>query len=456
MTSAALRFLGAAGGVTGSCYHLEVDGAGLLVDCGVFQGERGADDLNRARFPFDPRDLVGVILTHGHLDHVGRTPLLAGRLDAPVVGHPATLDIASIILADSAKVAVHSGRDPLYGPDEVTEVTQRMRALAGYGVTRLGPFTVSLYDAGHILGSASVRVAWKTPDGERAILFSGDLGRWRTPLLRDPHTDWDPSRDSVDWVVTESTYGDKRHPSRDATRDRFRDIVQRAVDDGGKVLIPAFSIGRTQEILFELNALVEAGHLRGIPVFVDGPLGLSATRIYERHTDCYDPEAAQMLRRGDDPLEFDHLYSARDARASWRAVEHDGPAIVIAGSGMCQGGRIRRHLKAHLSDPRTDVLLVGYQGRGTLGRELQDGRDRVWIDGDEVEVRGRIDTLSGFSAHADTDELLRWFRAVPLHSGGGAFVTHGEDEAAGAYAARLVGELGVRATVPALGDRVEL
>jgi metallo-beta-lactamase family protein len=456
MGKAVLTFLGAAGGVTGSCYHLDVFGAGLLVDCGVFQGEREADARNRDRFPFDPKDLAGAVLTHGHLDHVGRLPLLAGALDAPVVGHGATLDIAKVILEDSAKVAIHASRDPLYGRDEVAEVVARARPV-GYGAPiTLGPYRLTFFDAGHILGSSSVRVAWHDGQRERAILFSGDLGRWDTPILRDPHTAWDQGRDHVDWVVTESTYGDRQHPDRDTTRTRFRDIVERAVGDGGKVLIPAFSIGRTQEILFELNALVEAGRLRNVPVVVDGPLGLSATRIYERHRECYDAESLAMLKRGDAPLEFDHLFSAAAPRDSARAVDIEGPAIIIAGSGMLQGGRIRRHLRAHLDDPRTDLLLVGYQGRGTLGRELQDGARSVWIDGEDVAVRARVTTLSGFSAHADADELLTWMKAVPIDRGGAAFVTHGEDDAALAHARRLHGQLGLAARVPALGDRVTL
>ena len=453
---AVLTFCGAAGGVTGSCYHLAVDGAALVIDCGVFQGERDADDRNRGRFPFEPAGVAAVVLTHGHLDHVGRLPRLGRGFTGPVLGHPATLDIARLILEDSAKVAIHADREPLYGPDEVAAVAAQMQAI-GYGRSQaIGPFTVSLHDAGHILGSASVRVAWRDGGVERAILFSGDLGRAGTPILRDPNLRWEPVRDGVDWIVTESTYGDRRHPDREESRRAFRDVVQRALDDGGKVLIPAFSIGRTQEILYELNAMVETGELRGIPVVVDGPLGLSATALYERYRDCWDAEALALLRRGDKPLDFDHLFEARGAKQSAQVAHIDGPAIVIAGSGMCQGGRIRRHLRDHLSDSRTDLLLVGYQAQGTLGRDLQDGRAEVWIDGAAVRVRARVTTISGFSAHADRDELLDWFAAAPLRRGGGAFITHGEDTAAAAYAAALRDRTGVAARVPALGDAVEL
>ncbi|MEZ4365141.1 MAG: MBL fold metallo-hydrolase [Kofleriaceae bacterium] len=455
---ARLTFLGAAGGVTGSCYLLEHGGVGLLIDCGLFQGDADADAKNRAPLAIDGRALAGCVLTHGHLDHVGRLPLLAGRgFAGEVIGHAATLDIARIILPDSTKIAGHADGPPLYGAAEVEAMAERMAPMAGYRRARaVGPFTVELFDAGHILGSASVRVSWTESAGERAILFSGDLGVVGAPILRDPFTAWDPARHAVDWVVTESTYGDRAHPPRDETRATLRDTVRRALDDGGKVLIPAFSIGRTQEVLYELNALVEAGELPGIPVFVDGPLGLSATKIYARHRDCYDAEATALLDRGDHPLEFDHLYGAEQVAASRKAVGYDGAAIIVAGSGMCQGGRIRHHLERHLPDPRTDVLLVGYQASGTLGAALQRGADEVWLRGQRVPVRARITTVRGMSAHADRDGLTAWLGAVPRRSGAQVFVTHGEPEAAAAHAARVRDRFGVGATVPALHQTVEL
>lgn len=455
---ARLTFLGAARGVTGSCYHLEVDGAGLLVDCGTFQGDRDAERRNREPLAIDVPGVLALVLTHGHLDHVGRTPMLArAGFAGKVLGHGATLDIARVILDDSAKLARRDPAGPAYGAEDVEAMASRMSALPGYRKpVQVGPFSITLYDAGHILGSSSVRVEWSSGGQPRAILFSGDLGVAGAPLLRDPNTAWDPARDSVDFVVTESTYGDRLHGPRSEVRDELQRVVERAVRDGGKVLIPAFSIGRTQEILYELNAMVEAGKLAGIPVVVDGPLGLSATRIYERHTDCYDDQAMQLLRRGDRPLEFDSLHSAGDARASRAAVELDGPAIIIAGSGMCQGGRIRHHLQRHLPDPRTDVLLVGYQAGRTLGRDLQEGRKQVYLDGEEVEVRARVTTISGLSAHADRDGLADWFSHLPRRPGAAAFVTHGEEPQSRAFARRLSDRFGVRAEVPAMGEVAKL
>lgn len=457
--AASLTFLGAARGVTGSCYHLEVDGVGLLVDCGTFQGDRDAERKNRQPLELDGGSLAALVLTHGHLDHVGRSPLLARTgFTGKVLGHAATLDIASIILEDSAKIARHDRHNPPpYTEDHVEEICAGMQRIPRYlQPVRVGPFTVTLFDAGHILGSSSVRVEWKEAAHSRAILFSGDLGVAGAPILADPFTAWDPVRDAVDFVVTESTYGDRLHGPRSQVREQLQRVIERALRDGGKVLIPAFSIGRTQEILYELNTMVEAGQLAGIPVIIDGPLGLSATRIYSRHTDCYDEDAMALLRRGDHPLEFDSLHHAGDPRASRMAVGMDGPAIVIAGSGMCQGGRIRHHLHRHLPDPRTDVLLVGYQAGRTLGRELQEGRDEVFLDGERVPVRARITTIHGLSAHADQGGLSDWFAHVPRRDAGAVFVTHGEEVQSRAYAERLEQQFGTRVEVPALDQRFEL
>jgi metallo-beta-lactamase family protein len=456
--AATLSFHGAAREVTGSCYHLRVGDAAIVIDCGTFQGDRDADAKNHAPFAFAAGEIAACVLTHGHLDHVGRSPLLVGAgFRGEVLGHAASLDIAGIILDDSARIANHADGDPLYGTDEVAALKERFRAIAAYRTPRtIGPFTIELFDAGHILGSSSVRVAWQDGGRERAILFSGDLGVAGAPILRDPHTAWDPARDAVDFVVTESTYGDRQHPPRPLVRDQLRRVVERALADGGKVLIPAFSIGRTQEILFELNSMIEAGELRGIPVIVDGPLGLAATAIYRRHHGLYDETTRALLDRGDQPLMFDRLIEARDAEASRRAVVARGAAIVIAGSGMCQGGRIRHYLRRYLPEPTTDLLLVGYQAGRTLGRALQRGANPVHIGRDEVPVRARITTITGLSAHADRDGLDDWFGQLPRRGDTRVFVTHGEPDAAESLAALLRDKHRVRAEVPARLQSVTL
>lgn len=438
-----LRFSGAARTVTGSAYHLTLDGHEILVDCGVFQGERDAADRN-ARAPVPtPAHLTAVVLTHGHLDHVGRLPLLTkDGFRGAIYGHPATLAITEIVLRDAAKIAQYDGNGN-YGIEDVEEVLRRFEPVP-YRAPRAITDSVRLtfFDAGHILGSSSVLL--ESSDG--TVLLSGDLGRRNTPILRDPNTSY-PEGVSVDAVVIESTYGDRDHPRGPTLLERLGETLRRALDDGGKVLIPAFSIGRTQELVFHLRALHAAGQLEGVPVIVDGPMGIDVTSLYLKHRDCYDDEARALVGAGTNPLSFGDLYSAKGRRQSEAAAGVDGPAIIIAGSGMCTGGRIVGHLQDFLPDSRTDVVFVGYQARGTIGRRLLEGATRVSLQGRDTPVRARITELSGFSAHADRSGLTAWLEKVPGDARR-VFVCHGEPDAADAFAGLARDKLGVAASVP--------
>lgn len=453
--SAKLTVCGAAGGVTGSCYHLALEGTAIVIDAGVFQGGREADELNLRPTPFDPRTVDAMVLTHGHLDHVGRVPLLVERgLAAPIHAHPATCDIATLIMEDTAKIGARS-ETPLYDRRAVDEARAHLRKHDYRQPFSIGPFRVELFDAGHILGSAHLRVSWRDGAAERAILFSGDIGACGTPIIRDPTLAW-PAEAAVDYVVTESTYGDRDHPDRGAARATFADAVARAVGDGGKVLIPAFAVGRTQEVLYDLHRLIDGGKVPAVPVVIDGPLSATATQLYARYRGLYDEDALAEVERGAPPLALDSLVVARDAGDARPITEADGPAVIIAGAGMCNGGRIRGHLARHLPDPRTDVLLVGYQAARTLGRALEDGAREVHLDGRTVPVRARVTRLSGYSAHADRDGLAAWFAAVPRRPGATAIVTHGEDEARASYAALLRDRFAVPVVVPALDQVIPL
>ncbi len=453
--STTLTFCGAAGGVTGSCYHLAKDGVAIVIDAGIFQGSHFADELTQRPTPFEPRDVTAMVLTHGHLDHTGRVPLLVDRgFAGPIHGHPASLEIGRLIMEDTAKIGARTDT-PLYDKRAVDATVPRFRAEGYRQPFTIGPFRIELFDAGHILGSCHVRVSWATAGGERAILFSGDIGVVGTPIIRDPFNAWAPEH-AVDTVVTESTYGNRDHPDRGATRELFRTVISRALADGGKVLIPAFAIGRTQEILYELHTLVQAGLLGKIPIVVDGPLSLSAIDVYRKNQGCYDEAALALVAAGDSPLDVDTFTAARDGKQSARVGEIQGPAIIIAGSGMCNGGRIRGHLAHYLPDPRTDVLLVGYQGTHTLGRSLEDGAHEVWLDGAQVPVRGRVTRLSGMSAHADQAGLAAWYDKVPRKPGALTIVTHGEDEARATYARLLTDRFGARTAVPALFETIAL
>ncbi len=427
-----VRLLGAVRAVTGAMTRIEMGGARLLVDCGVAQGHERID----WRFPDAARDVDAVLLTHGHLDHVGSLPaLVEGGWEGPILSTRATFAIARIVLRDGA---VLDGATP----EEADAFVARLDALhrpLEYDVREIAHdgVAVAFREAGHILGSASIELL--SPDSR--VIVSGDLGRPDTPILRTYNRAWEPGR-PVDLVVLETTYGDREHASDHAhIRGELARILDRAVERGGHVLVPSFAIGRAQVLLYHLNALVESGRLRNVPVVLDSPMGLEVTETYAHFRSLYDEAALDRLAHGDDPLDFEGLYAVTRARDSERLHDMKGPAIVIASSGMCTGGRIVGHLAELLPREETCVLFVGYQAAGTPGRAILDaarareergGVPTVLLDGEQVEVRAAVEMLSGLSAHADRGELRAWLDAIPevrrvaLH--------HGEVEAQEAFA----------------------
>jgi metallo-beta-lactamase family protein len=404
-----LRLLGAVDQVTGAMTRVEIGGAKLLVDCGVAQG----DEAERWSVPDAAHEVDAVLLTHAHNDHVGSVPALIERgFDGPILGTRATLDIARIVLDD----ALHLQHVPAGEARRILARFDQLRRVVPYDeLGRHVPGTdvrIAFREAGHILGSASVEI--RSPKSR--VIVSGDLGRPNAPILRDYHTAWEKGP-PVDAVVMESTYGEREHASsHDDIRGELERIVKRAMKNRGHILVPAFAIGRTQTLLWYLNDLVESGRIEGLPVAVDTRMGLAVTETYQERKSLYDAEASARLRRGDDPFDFEDLYAVRKGGQSVRLREMPGPMLVIAGSGMCTGGRIVGHLRELLPEPSTTVLFVGYQGAGTLGRRIQQaakGRGRVRVDGEEVQVNAEIETLSGLSAHADRRELARWLDAIP-------------------------------------------
>jgi metallo-beta-lactamase family protein len=418
-----VRLLGAVRQVTGAMTRVEMSGRRLLVDCGIAQGRE------TMAFPEAARDAHALVLTHGHHDHIGHVPtLLEGGFDRPIYATQATLEIARLSLEDAL------GMQRL--PDrEIARFLERFKHLS-----RAGPYgeridaeglSLTLHEAGHILGSASAEIA---SDASRVIV-SGDLGRQGSPILRDPNTEW-RAGPPVDVVVMESTYGsrDHAHSHHDIERD-LESVLKDAIARKAKVLVPAFAIGRTQVLLYFLNTLVEARRIPEVPVMIDTPMGLAVTKTYQSHRRLFDKEALDKLARGDDPLDFEDLFQVKRGAESRRLAETEGPMIIIAGSGMCTGGRILNHLREGLPSERTTVLFVGYQGEGTPGRRIQEAAKRggrVRVDGEEVVVRAKIATLKGLSAHADRNELRAWLghipgvRRVALH--------HGDVEAQEAFA----------------------
>lgn len=461
-----LTFCGAAGEVTGSCTHLATDRADVVIDLGMFQGGRLEEERNRVRPPVDFRRVEAVVLTHAHLDHCGRLPLLArwgyrGRIHAT----PATRDLCRIILADAAKLAERDaqrrtrrrrrrGMDdvaPLYGSEDVERILDRFEPLP-YGEGRqLAPGVgLEFHDAGHILGSAMAELTVEQDGRTSRIVMSGDLGKSGSPILRDPTV-----LERADLVVMESTYGDREHRSTEETLAEFADILESARTPRGKVLIPAFAVGRSQEILYRLAEFRRQGRFSGVPVFLDSPMAIKATELYCRHTELFDEQAAALLASGEAAIRFDDLRYSQTVEDSSAINDMGDGTVVIAGSGMMTGGRILHHLKHNLWRRDVHLVIPGFQAAGSLGRRLVDGADAIRVLGEEVVVRARVHTLGGFSAHAGQSGLLEWARGF-APSRPRFILNHGEDAPRRALARRIEDELGFAVECPELGETVRL
>jgi len=460
-----LQFFGGAGEVTGSCHILTVNGRRLLLDCGMIQGGPSPDERNRAEFPFDAAHVDAVILSHAHIDHCGRLPLLRKRgFRGPIFTNPACRDLMRILLADSAtmqerdaerdnrkrqKNGLRGGVEPLYTLEDALDLLQQVRAVRyGQPVEVLPGVELTFRDAGHILGSASVWLTLHEGDRVRRVTFSGDVGQYDTPILCDP----EPGP-AADVVLMESTYGDRLHRDRAATLEEFGSILRDAKRDGGNVLIPAFAVGRSQEILYELATHYAEWELDDWRVFLDSPMAIEATGVYWKHAELFDEEAQQWRARERAMPALPNLTLTRTADESMAINRLTHGAIVIAGSGMCTGGRIVHHLKHNLARPECDVVFSGFQAQGTLGRAIVERREYVRIHGSPVKVAARVHTLGGFSAHGDQHDLMRWYGAIPGRPP--VWLVHGEPAAAEALRDALRRD-GSRAEVAVPGVKLDL
>jgi metallo-beta-lactamase family protein len=464
-----IQFLGAVRTVTGSMHLLTVNGARILLDCGLFQGPRQESFERNRNLPFDARSIDTLILSHAHIDHSGNIPsLVKNGFQGNIFATPASRDLCSAMLRDAGHIQEQDARyvnkkrikkgllplEPLYTVEDATASLGYFISLGYERPLLVAPgVTLTFFDAGHILGSAIPVLDIEENGQKTRLAFSGDLGRRGMPILRDPQV-----VRGVDYLIIESTYGDRSHDPIETTREELRDVIIATYRRGGKVIIPAFSVGRTQELVYALHRLMKARDLPDLPIFVDSPLSVNVTEIFRLHPECYDQELNRFLAADNhrDPFGFRRLTYIRSVDKSKELNFLREPAIIISASGMCEAGRILHHLKNNIEDPRNTVLIVGWQAPHTLGRRLVERRPEVKIFGEEYALKAQVKTINGFSAHADRGELLDYVQQMGAEQLKLAFVVHGE-EASSLAAADAFRDLGVqRVVVPHLGEEFEL
>ena len=485
-----LAFLGAATSVTGSQFLLDTGGARVLIDCGMFQGSPNESLRNRIPFAFEPRDIDAVLLTHAHLDHCGRIPqLVSDGYAGPIFATAGTVELAGLVLMDAAKLQTEFAKrkrrdrrrgrngvpprqdveaeirsqgpvietvtdEPLYEEADVVAAMRLFREVSyGASVDVASGVVARFLDAGHILGSAIIEVR----AADRTVVFSGDLGRQHAPIIRDPTV-----VTSADYVLIESTYGGREHEPEAQALDVLAQTVTMVHDAGGVLIVPSFAVGRTQDVVWELDRLVEAGRIPRLPLYLDSPMASKATDIYRRHAEYFDDEMKALLARKDDPLDYPGATVTNSPEASRAIASAPRPYMIVASNGMLTGGRVLSHLRDHIDDPNATILFVGYQGQGTLGAHLQAGVKRVVIDGTQRDVRCQIRSLDGFSAHADEPELLAWIGGFASGKRAGdagfpkqVFVIHGDPDAEHALEPKIRA-LGFTTKIPAWQERVRL
>jgi len=461
-----IKFFGAAKIVTGSNYLLKTKKYNILVDCGMFQGNKEIERLNYENFPYDPREIDFLFLTHAHIDHSGRIPKLVkegfrGRI---ITTNP-TYDLCKIMLIDSAKIQEadvewenrkrqRAGKDPIEPLYTIEDAEYCLRYFEPYfygqRIKINDSIQIRFRDAGHILGSSILEMWIKEDNEEIKIVFSGDLGMPDRPIIRNPEY-----IDEADYLIIESTYGDTVHESYEESTEKLIDIINKTVLRGGTVIIPSFAVGRTQELIYQLNKYYEYNprieeHMK-VPIYVDSPMAVDATEAFKRNSSSFDDEARELILRGDNPFEFENLRYVKSQEESMALNKYKFPKVIISSSGMATAGRIRHHLKHNLWDEKNSLVFVGYQAEGTLGRILLDGKKQVKILGEEINVKAEIYDLKGFSGHADQPMLLKWigrFRKKPKK----IFLVHGEEEPATALSEQINRLFGIEAIIPSLGD----
>ena len=447
-----LSFYGAAGQVTGSCYLLETASAKILIDCGMFQGTRFSDEQNHTDFPFLASEIVAVLVTHAHLDHTGRIPkLVHDGFRGKIFATAPTAELAKIIWDDALEVMKYDeeklGHPILFHADDIAQATAHFYAVQYRSAVEIAPGIVATWhDAGHILGSGFIEIH---AEG-KSLVFSGDLGTVDVPILRPL-----APLPSTDILVIESTYGGHRHEDVRTRVSMLRDAIIQTINSRGVLLIPAFAIERIQEILYELDALVDAKSIPRVPIFLDSPMAIRATEIFKKHTEYYDADAMARLHAGHNLFEFPGLRATLTRDESRTINDVPPPKVIIAGAGMMTGGRVLHHARRYLLDRNTTLLIVGYQAVGTLGRAILNGADRVRIYGNTVPVLARVKKIGGYSAHADRDGLINWIAMAPQKPAK-VFLVHGEPDSQMIMASDLMSRLKIKPFLPRSGAVYEL
>lgn len=449
-----LTFHGGAKSVTGANYLLESGDTKILIDCGLHQGGAYCEAHNFEPFPYNVSEVEAVFISHAHIDHIGRLPqLYKAGFRGTVYSTPPTRDFGELLLVDSEHLlreeALRKHKKPLYSIADIERLMPHWKGLPYHQRISVGPITIELIDAGHVLGSSSIIVE---AEGKR-IVFSGDLGNTPAPFINKTDIP-----ENIDYVVMESVYGNRTHENLDTRKDTLEDLIEETVQQGGTFMIPAFALERTQEMIFELNELVEHERIPQIPVFIDSPLAIKLTAVYQKYSEdgaYFSPEALKLVRKGDAIFDFPGLTMTLTTEQSKSINAISPPKVVIAGSGMSQGGRILHHEQRYLPDPKSAILFVGYQAKGSLGRRILDGAKIVKIMGVEIPVACKVVNISGYSAHADQPQLLSWLRGIGM-SMKHVFIVQGEEDEAIPLSQKIKDEMALDATVPSAGDSVVL
>lgn len=463
-----IHFLGANRQVTGSRYCLETADSKILIDCGMFQ-EREFLSRNWDHSPIPPDDIDAMLLTHAHLDHCGLIPkLVAEGFDGPVYCTRPTVNLAEVIMRDSAEIQEEDaaykrkrhkregrkGKYPVRPLYTEADVVQTLPLLEGVPYDTAWQITDSVSvvfrEAGHILGSAMLQLLVTEGDQTHQVVFSGDIGQWGKPLIRDPSL-----FESADYVVMESTYGDRNHKQNGDVEEQLCDVINETIERGGNVLIPTFAVERAQELMYYIGRLAHADKIPDVKVFLDSPMAVDVTDIFKQYRECFDQETWEMIISRQPPLRFPGLHMSRTSSQSKAINKEQEPCIIMASSGMCTAGRIKHHLRQNIRRPESTILFVGYQAHGTLGRLIRDGKPTVRIHGRHYEVNAQVAQIYGFSGHADRETLLRWIgnlKSPPKQ----IFLAHGEEEAADSLAAEIADQQGWTVSVPAYQDVIDM